>query len=270
MNKHFFLLIFCLALSLKSFPQREKRIAIIGAFSKEVMLLEEAIKNPKVTYIQGIKFTTGQLEGQNVVVALTGVGKVNAAMTTTLILNRWKPTAVVFTGIAGGLNPNLKPADIVIGLKTIQHDYGLYNEKGFVPQPTRKAIDYTENEHYFDADSQLITLAKEAANKAEFKSLDDAKPNVVTGIIVTGDAFVNSQQKVDELIANFKADATEMEGAAVAQVCLHFKTPCLVIRSLSDKANESAKHDMQTFLSVAAYNSSNLVKAMLKLQSVKK
>lgn len=240
--------------------------AVIGAFSNEVKLLEDSLKNKKVVLIKGIRFMTGKLRNKNVVIALTGVGKVNAAMTTTLILSRWQPQKLIFTGIAGGLNPNLQPGDLVIAKATAQHDYGFIKNTEFLSEPTRNALDYSLNPFFFKADSILLQTAQRVANNVPYQSTNtkNRKPVVLTGVIVTGDVFVNSAEKSAQFIKTFGADATEMEGAAVAQVCYHFKTPCLVIRSISDNANAEAHLDMKTFLQVAAYNSANLVLRILE------
>lgn len=266
MNYRKILIAFFLSFSIFSVNGQKPITAVIGAFSNEVKLLEDSLKNKKTVVIKGIRFMTGKLRDKKVVIALTGVGKVNAAMTTTLILSQWKPQRVIFTGIAGGLNPSLQPGDLVIATSTIQHDYGVELSSGFEGQPTHNPIDYSLNPHYFKADSILLSIAKAVHSGVSFQSVgkNERKPNVISGIIATGDVFVNSQERSNELIKNFRADAIEMEGAAVAQVCYHFQTPCLVIRSISDNANADAHKDIRNFEGVAAYNSANLVLRILQ------
>jgi adenosylhomocysteine nucleosidase len=241
--------------------------AIIGAYSNEVKLLEDSLQNKKIVVIKGIRFMTGKLRKKQVVVALTGVGKVNAAMTTSLILSRWQPKRLIFTGIAGGLNPSLQPGDLVIASSTVQHDYGMVDATGFVPQATHNALDYRNiNPQFFKADSLMMAIAQSVNNSVAFQSVgkNERKPQVMTGIIATGDVFINSAERSAWLIKTFGADAAEMEGAAVVQVCYHFHTPCLVIRSISDNANADAHKDIQNFEGVAAYNSANLVLRILE------
>lgn len=237
--------------------------AILGAFSQEVKLLEDSLANKKEVNLKGIRFLTGELRGRSVVVALTGVGKVNAAMTTSILLMKWNPEQLIFTGIAGGIHPDLQPGDIVIAKATFEHDFGRIDSTGFTLRPTRNPGYVDVNPIYFPADEVLLKKAQTIANKTHYKIVGDRNLKVMTGTIATGDVFVNSNQKVEELRTKYGADATEMEGAAVAQVCYQQKIPCLVIRSISDNANAKAHLDMKTFEYVAAYNSASLVLGIL-------
>ncbi|MBU1822260.1 MAG: 5'-methylthioadenosine/adenosylhomocysteine nucleosidase [Bacteroidetes bacterium] len=246
---------------------KEKEVtALLGAFSDEVKLLEESVQNKKVQVVHGIPFTTGTLNGRKVVIALTGIGKVNAAMTTTLMIQKFKPSEVLFTGIAGGLNPELLPGDIVIGGATTYHDFGYITFQKQATRQTRNPITGEFNPDEFKADSVLLAKTVAAAKRVDFLPTSESRrePKVIVGRIVTGDVFVSSEQKVQQLLDDFRADATEMEGAAVAQICYQQQVPCIVIRSLSDKANSNARTDMLNFLKVAAQNSAALVKETLK------
>ncbi len=240
--------------------------ALLGAFSEEVKLLEESVQRKRTRVIHGISFTTGTLNGRKVVIALTGIGKVNAAMTTTLMIQKFKPSEVLFTGIAGGLNPDLLPGDIVIGQETTYHDFGYITFQKQATRQTRNPITGEFNPVFFKADSLLLAKTLTAANHITLRSASESRrpPKIVLGRIVTGDVFVSSEEKVNQLLNEFKADATEMEGAAVAQICFQQQVPCIIIRSLSDKANSSAREDMLNFLKVAAQNSASLVKETLK------
>lgn len=240
--------------------------ALLGAFDEEVKLVQQSLQNPKTQVLNGITFITGSINGHEVVVAETGIGKTNAAMATAFTLAYFRPARVLFTGIAGGINPDLQPGDMVIARQTGYHDYHTvtFGENGTPPRPTtqtRNAVTKTLNPAYFPADSLLLIQAITAAKAIPFESIPGTQrpPSVVTGTVVTGDEFVNSEARVSQLRADFQADATEMEGAAVAQVCYQQQIPCLVIRSLSDKANGNARQDMLTFYKIAARNSANLV-----------
>ncbi|KAA9354921.1 5'-methylthioadenosine/adenosylhomocysteine nucleosidase [Larkinella humicola] len=235
--------------------------ALLGAFDEEVKLVQQSLKNPKTQTLNGITFMTGQINGHDVVVAETGIGKVNAAMTTAFVLAYFKPKQVLFTGIAGGTNPDLQPGDIVIARQTAHHDYHSITFQQQPTNQTRNAITKDMNPTYFPADSIMMLAAQEAAKTVSFESIPTTRrpPSVVVGTVVTGDQFIASDEKVASLWSEFKADATEMEGAAVAQVCYQQQVPCLVIRSLSDKANSNARQDMLTFFKIAARNSANLV-----------
>jgi adenosylhomocysteine nucleosidase len=237
--------------------------AILGAFGQEVTLLADRLANPHEHEIEGIQFVTGKLNGQNVVVAWTGIGKVNAAMTTTLLVEHFKPKQLIFTGIAGAVNPELQPGDIVIAEKTAYHDMGTVWPEGLVPKGVKNRLDGTENPVFFPANRRLVRLAQQAARRAALERFQTTQgeraPRIITGIVVTGDAFIASAAKCAELRKRFKADAVEMEGAAVAQICYQRDIPYLVIRSISDNANEGAVLDKQMFYILAARNSAQLV-----------
>lgn len=241
-------------------------IGLLGAFDAEVKLVIESLGSPLTREIEGVRFTTGELGGKQVVVAETGVGKVNAAMTTTLLLTYFHPTSVLFTGIAGGLHPSLQPGDLVISRQTGYYDYRTLTADQQPNFRTRNPINRQLNPAYFPADSLLLLKAQAVARSMTFTPVPGASrpPSVMTGTVVTGDQFVASEELVNRLRTDFQADATEMEGAAVAQVCYQLHVPCLVIRSMSDKANSNARRDMYAFLSVAAANSANLVMAIVK------
>ena len=242
--------------------------ALLGAFGPELTLVRQSLYRPKMRVINGISFTTGRVGKQRVVVAETGIGKVNAAAATAFVLAYFRPRRVLFTGIAGGTNPDLQPGDMVIGQRVAHHDYGWMTMTD-PPQPsrqTRNAITKQSNPVYFLADSVLLLRAQEAAKTLDFESIPatNRPPTLVVGTIVTGDVFVSSEEKVAQLRRDYGADATEMEGAAVAQICYQEQVPCLVIRSLSDKANSNARMDMQQFLSIAARNSAKLVLKLIE------
>jgi adenosylhomocysteine nucleosidase len=237
--------------------------AILGAFRDEVKLLEDSLQNKQEVFLKGIRFVKGDFRGRPVVVALTGVGKVNAAMTTTVLLLNWQPQQLIFTGIAGGVNPDILPGDMVIAKSTIQHDFGKITTAGMTVWNTRNPIDGVANPMYFPADSVLLLKAQKASSRTKFREIEGRKIKVMLGIVATGDVFVNSDETVKVLQEQVKADATEMEGAAVAQVCYELKIPCLILRSISDNANSKAHVDMNVFGSIAAYNSSNLVLGIL-------
>ncbi|HEV7348697.1 5'-methylthioadenosine/adenosylhomocysteine nucleosidase [Telluribacter sp.] len=241
--------------------------ALLGAFNDEVKLLEQSVKKAKKHTIHGIQFTTGELNGRQVVIALTGIGKVNAAMTTTLALQNFKPSEVIFTGIAGGLNPDLLPGDIVIGRETSHHDFGYITFQKQATRQTRNPITGEFNPDFFPADSALLSKTLTSVKRVQLEPTAASRraPKVITGRIVTGDVFVSSAEKVEQLRADFGADATEMEGAAVAQVCWQQQVPCIVIRSLSDKADSNAREDMLNFVKVAARNSAALVVELVGL-----
>ena len=267
-------LLFFLLLSHITFAQRYKSrpiTGLLGAFGAEVALVKESLKKPKTVVVDGVMFTTGRIENQRVVVAETGIGKVNAAMTTALMLDHFRPRRVLFTGIAGGTNPDLQPGDIVIAGRTAHHDYGSITDKNTPTRQTRNAITKQFNPVYFPADSALLKLAESVVKTVPLEGIplasggvSDRPVKVMTGIVVTGDVFVASSEKVKNLRVDFGADATEMEGAAIAQVCYQIQVPLLIIRSLSDRADAEAHIAYDKFYPTAARNSAKVVIAIVK------
>ena len=244
-------------------------IAILGAFEQEIILLEDELTEAQEQIIEGIRFVSGNLSGKRVVIAFTGIGKVNAAMTTTLLIEHFKPDKVIFTGIAGAVNQQLQPGDIVIAAKTAHHDMGTLWPEGLFHKGVKNRLNGWENPVFFDGDEHLLKLAERAAQQVEFSSIriisGQRSPKVVKGVVVTGDSFIASADKCAELRKKLNADAVEMEGAAVAQLCYQRGIGFLVIRSISDNADEGAVLDKQTFYILAAKNSSSLVIEMLDL-----
>lgn len=277
MKKLVWLTAFCFSLSIVhsfTFAQRYKSrpvTGLLGAFGAEVALVKESLKRPKTIIVDGVTFTCGRIGNQRVIVAETGIGKVNAAMTTALMLERFRPRQVLFTGIAGGTNPDLQPGDIVIAGRTAHHDYGSITDKNTPTRQTRNAITKQFNPVYFPADSALLHTAENVVKTVQLEGIplalggiSDRPVRVMTGTIVTGDVFVASIDKVKNLRTDFGADATEMEGAAVAQVCYQIQVPHLIIRSLSDRADADAHIAYDKFYPTAARNSANVVIAIVK------
>jgi adenosylhomocysteine nucleosidase len=249
--------------ALRSGPAAEARTAILGAFSEEVDRIEGMLAEPQDHTVMGMRFVSGKLNGRPVVVATSGVGKVNAAMVATLLIERFSPAEVLFTGIAGAIHPDLRPGDLVIGEKTAQHDLGNLTPEGFQLRGMRNPVDWDRNPVYLDADARLLALAESAAEHLEFPKVkagdEERVPRVVRGIIVTGDVFVSSPAKKEELRKTMNASAVDMEGAAVAQICRQLGVPCLVIRGISDSAEANARQQAGMFLGAAVRNSALLV-----------
>ncbi len=243
-------------------------LAVLGAFRPEVVLLEKMLADTRVQEIEGIAFTSGRFRDRPVVVAWTGVGKVNAAMTTTLLLEHFKPTRVIVTGIAGAIDPNLEPGDIVLAKRTAHHDMGTLWPQGMEHGGVKSRLTGEDNPVFFPADPSLLAAADCGARRAVLDPITlpsgQRPPKIVTGTVVTGDAFVASKEKCKELQEKLGACAVEMEGAAVAQVCYQRGIGCLVIRSMSDKADESAVMDKQIFYTLAAKNSASLVAGIIE------
>ncbi len=225
-------------------------VGIIGAMDDEVAILKEWMTEKQTETIAGCEFTTGKLNGVDVVLLRSGIGKVNAAMSTTILLQKFKPDYVVNTGSAGGSNPELNVGDVVISTEVRHHDVDVTvfgYEYGQVPELPAA----------FEADAFLVKTAMEAA-----KDIEGMK--VVEGLIATGDAFMNDPAKVEFVKNQFpNLQAVEMEGAAVGQVCYQFGTPFVIIRSLSDIAGKESNVSFEQFLEKAALHSSMLVKKIV-------
>ncbi len=243
--------------------------AILGAFAEEVTLLREGMAQQHEREILGIRFTVGELRGRPVVLAETGVGKVNAAMTATLVVEHFAPNEVLFTGIAGALSDSVFPGDIVIGKQTVQHDLVILQNERRERFGVRNPRDGVRNPVFFPAARRLLDAAVEASGRLRLAlletSLGPRVPAVLVGTIATGDAFVASRAVKAELRVALGADAVEMEGAAVAQVCHQHGVPCIVIRSISDEADENAGRDLEEFYRTAAANSAALVLRLVEV-----
>jgi adenosylhomocysteine nucleosidase len=245
-------------------PRQSQNItAVLGAFPAEVALIHSMIKQPKELVFQGIHFTDGILNGRHVVLAQTGIGKVNAAITTTLLLDHFNPREVLFTGIAGGTDPELSPGDLVIGTSVAYHDYGTVTPDSMMRRHTLNPVTLVENPIYFPCTKSLVQLAQSVSKTISFQTIGKRAPKVVEGVIVTGDVFVSSIAATKQLHQKMNAEATEMEGAAVAQACFQQNVPFLVIRSLSDNASDNAHADVASFYKIAAENSANLIMAIV-------
>lgn len=232
------------------------KIAIIGAMEEEVSLLRDHIENKDQMSVAGYEFTSGKMTGADVVLLRSGIGKVNAAMSTTILFEKFKPDVVINTGSAGGFNPKLNVGDVVISTEVRHHDVDVTAfgyEYGQVPQLPAA----------FVADEKLVSLAENAA-----KELNDIQ--VVKGLIATGDSFMEDPNRVAFVRAKFNnLQAVEMEAAAIAQVAHQFKIPFVIIRSLSDIAGKQSEVSFEQFLDKAAVNSANLVMKIVKALTVK-
>ncbi|MBI5821302.1 MAG: 5'-methylthioadenosine/adenosylhomocysteine nucleosidase [Verrucomicrobia bacterium] len=244
-------------------PTAAPLTCILGAFDDELTLLYQALAGPKEEVLRGIHFASGKLKGRSVIVCRSGIGKVNAAMVTTLLIEHYQPSEIIFCGIAGGINPDLHPGDIVIAAKTAQHDFGTLRAEGMEVRGTKSPVTWQRNPLFVEPDARLMALAEAAGHRiklADIKTSEGERhPRIIKGIVATGDIFVASPAKKAELRKTLGADAVEMEGAAVAQVCRDLRVSWLVIRSISDRADHNALQDVDSFTAVAAQNAAQLV-----------
>lgn len=226
-------------------------IGIIGAMDEEVELLKTWMVVEHSETVASCTFYKGQLEGHDVVLLKSGIGKVNAALATSILHERYKPTHVINTGSAGGFAVDLKVGDLVISSEVRHHDVDVTAfgyEYGQVPNLPASYI----------PDEQLVETAEKAA-----KDIQDLQ--AVRGLIATGDAFMQDAERVDFVRGKFpQMKAAEMEAAAIAQVCHHYETPFVIIRSLSDIAGKESNVSFEQYLETAGKNAATLIQKMIR------
>lgn len=214
------------------------KIAVIGAMEEEVTILRSKLEQTNREVIANCEFTSGFYEGKEVVLLKSGIGKVNAAMSTTILLDRFKPDVVINTGSAGGFHHSLNVGDIVISTEVRHHDVDVTAfdyEYGQVPNLPAA----------YKADNALIQAAEDEASEL-------GHIQVVKGTIATGDSFMSDPDRVAFIRGKFEdLYAVEMEAAAVAQVSYQFNTPFVVIRALSDIAGKESEISFDQFLEQA-------------------
>ncbi len=227
------------------------KAGIIGAMEPEVAIIKAKLTNMNSTTFAGYEFHEGQLNGQNVVLVQSGIGKVAAALATILLIDKFAPNYVVNTGSAGGFEQSLKVGDIVIGSELRYHDVNVTafgyeigqlpsNPAAYIPHPT------------------LVEAAQSGIDKLE-------NIQTLVGLITSGDTFMTADEDIAKARANFPTmAAVEMEGAAVAQACHQCNVPFVVIRSMSDIAGKESPISFEAYLETASVNSSQLVINMIE------
>ena len=229
-------------------------LGIIGAMSEELEILLKDMELETVEEKAKMKFHKGKLWGHNVVAVVCGIGKVNAAVCTQILVSEYNVSSVINVGVAGGIGKDIFPGDVVIAENLVQYDMDTTAFGDPVGQiPRMDTFD-------FKCDEKLVETAKAAcAEASDFKTS--------SGRIVSGDMFVASLDKIQWLEKEFQALACEMEGASIAHVCYLNNIPFVVIRSISDNANNGAHMDFEKFTPIGVKNSTFILKTMLnKLQ----
>jgi len=229
-----------------------KKIGLIGAMEEEIDILKNEMTLKEIVRKAKLDFYVGSLKGADIVIVRSGIGKVNAAMATQILISDFNADVLINTGVAGGIKPGIKVGDIVISSDTMEYDIDVTAfgyEPGIIPR-MEKSI--------FKADGKLVELAKKVA-----KNIADGSAYV--GRIISGDKFVVSKEEARKLGEMFNAYAVEMEGAAIAHVAYLNNIPFVIIRSISDNANEEASVDFNTFIEQAAKISSKIVSEVVKL-----
>jgi len=231
-----------------------KKIGIIGAMEQEVAELKSkmgagAFSDDKLR----LQITVGNLSGKEVALVKCGIGKVNAAVCTQILIDQYDVGCVINTGVAGAISKELNIGDVVVSKDLVQHDFDTSatgDVLGVIPGL---------NADSFLADTKLINAAKKAGEAV----LSD-KHKLFVGRIATGDQFISTREQKQKIDSNFNAMCAEMEGGAIAQACFINKIPFVVIRAISDKADEAATMSFEQFIEFAAKNSAGIVERMLE------
>lgn len=229
-----------------------KCIGIIGAMEQEVSRIKEMMKEVKITTKASMDFYEGILEGKKVVVVRSGIGKVNAGMCTQILADIYGAEAVINTGIAGSLNNDVNIGDIVLSTDVLHHDMDAVNfgyPLGQIPQ-----MDVFS----FQADEELAEKAKKVCEKV------NPEIKVFRGRVVSGDQFIADKTVKQRIVDNFQGFCTEMEGAAIAQASYLNGVPFVIIRAISDKADDSAVMDYPAFEKKAVEHSVRLIEALME------
>lgn len=229
-------------------------LGIIGAMMEEVAQLKEIMEQAEIVPVAGMDFYKGKISGKDIVVVRSGVSKVNAAVCTQILIDRFEVDAIINTGIAGSLKSEINIGDIVLSTDAVQHDVDATTfgyRLGQIPQMDTFS---------FPADEDLVRLGKECCERV------NQDISVHTGRVVTGDQFISDREKKHWIADTFDGYCTEMEGAAIAQTAYLNRIPFLIVRSISDKADDSAHMDYEEFERMAIRHSVNLVKEMIMFQ----
>ena len=222
-------------------------LAIIGAMDEEVSRIKEVMEEVTIETKAGMEFNKGKLAGREAVVVRCGIGKVNAGICTQILVDCYQADILINTGIAGSLQAKIDIGDIVLSRDVLQHDMdatGFGYPVGVIPRMENSV---------FKADEKLISIAESACEKV------NPKIGVHIGRVVSGDQFISDKQKKKWLIEKFNGDCCEMEGAAIAQAAYLNQVPFLIVRAISDKADDSATMDYSEFEAKAITHSVNLI-----------
>jgi len=223
-------------------------IGIMGAMPEEIEPIINRLENVQKHEIADNIYYTAFYASLELVIAYSKIGKVFSALTAATMIEKFGVEKMLFSGVAGAINPTLKIGDLIAATKLCQHDLDITafgHPYGYVP----------EGKVFVEADTQLLDIATEVAKKEGL--------NLQRGVIATGDQFVADNQRKEWIGQTFGADALEMEGASVAVVCDALNVPFFILRAISDAADMDAGFDFDTFLQSSARKSADFIFAML-------
>lgn len=227
------------------------KIGLITAMEEELDIILRELTNVKKEVVSRNTIYKGYLGDKEIVAVVCGIGKVNAAVSTQILIREYNITSVINVGVAGALRDDIKIGNIVIGDNLVQHDVDatIFGDKhGQVPRL---------NTFDFKADKNLVDLAKRVSE-------DNVENKTYVGRIVTGDQFLTSKEKVDWLVKEFGALAADMESGSIAQTCYLNNIPFLIIRTISDRGDDTSHIDYENFKEKAIENYLNLIKTLLQ------
>jgi len=226
------------------------KIAIMGAMPEEIEPLLSKVDNINKVYYASNIYYEATYKGKELVIAYSKIGKVFSSLTASVLLEKFGCEQLLFSGVAGAINPELKIGDLIIADKLSQHDLDISifgHDYGFVP----------EGEKFVETDTKLRQIAKEVAKKNQL--------SLIEGTIATGDQFVASNERKEFISKHFAADALEMEGASVAVVCDALDVPFFILRAISDTANDDAGVDFDEFMVSSAKISAAFILDMVEV-----
>jgi adenosylhomocysteine/aminodeoxyfutalosine nucleosidase len=225
------------------------KIAIMGAMPEEIEPLLAKVENIKKIEYADNNYYEATYKGKELVIAYSKIGKVFSSLTASTLLEKFSCTTLLFSGVAGAINPSLKIGDLIIADKLCQHDLDITvfgHPHGFVP----------EGAVFVESDMKLRTIAKDVASQNGL--------SLIEGTIATGDQFVASYERKAFIESTFNADALEMEGASVAVVCDALNVPFFILRAISDTASDDANIDFDEFMINSAKISANFILDMVE------
>lgn len=230
-------------------------IGIIAAENAEMSAIKNTMLNVSEEKIYNLNFIKGTIENKNCVLVECGVGKVNAARTTQIMIDKYNVDIVINVGSAGALINELNIEDIVIGKELVQHDFDITGAGNY------ELGEIARVGKFFKSDERIVKLCEQTINELKNKDF-----NIKIGRIATGDWFAHIPEKSKQIQQEFEADCIEMEGAAIAQVCFLDKIPFLVIRGISDTPNGNNEIDFHTYLEIVSKRVAEILKnLMLKI-----
>ncbi len=225
-------------------------IGIIGALDEEIRLINDALIEHETVKKAVYSFHRGRLKSKDVVIVKCGVGKVNAALCTQILIDTFNCGKIIFGGVAGGLLPGLKQGDVVVSSHAIQFDVNL---TAF----GRRHGELADQSRLIEADPALVNIVADTFD--DMAATMPSPPTFLVGTIVSGDSFVSDPETIKWLQREFGAACTEMEGGAVGYTCKSNEVPFVIIRIISDGAGEKATGEFDSFLSKSSEIICNLI-----------